>query len=59
LARKDRIDPNTLRNAVIHGSVIASYCVEDFSLTRLESLTQPEIKERYDLFQVMSRFEMS
>jgi cytidine kinase len=57
--RKDRIDPNTLRNAVIHGSVIASYCVEDFSLTRLESLTQPEIKERYDLFQVMSRFEMS
>jgi len=59
LAWKDRVDHNTLRNAVIHGSVIASYCVEDFSLTRLESLTQPEIKERYDLFQVMSRFEMS
>jgi sugar/nucleoside kinase (ribokinase family) len=59
LAWKDRVDHNTLRNAVIHGSVVASYCVEDFSLTRLESLTQPEIKERYDLFQAMSRFERS
>ena len=59
LAWKDRVDHNTLRNAVIHGSVIASYCVEDFSLARLQSLTQPEIRERYDLFQVMSRFEMS
>jgi sugar/nucleoside kinase (ribokinase family) len=57
LARTDRIDHHSLRNAVIYGSVIASYCVEDFSLTRLQSLTQPEIKERYDLFKVMSHFE--
>jgi len=59
LARADRIDHGSLRNAVIYGSVIASYCVEDFSLTRLQSLTQPEIKERYDLFKVMSRFDMA
>jgi len=58
LAGRDRIDHHSLRNAVIHGSVIASYCVEDFSLTRLQSLTQSEIKQRYDLFQSMSRFEM-
>jgi len=57
LARTDRVDPNSLRNAIIYGSVIASYCVEDFSLTRLQSLTQPEIKERYDLFKAMSHFE--
>ncbi|MGD1019559.1 MAG: PfkB family carbohydrate kinase [Verrucomicrobiia bacterium] len=59
LARTNRIDHNSLRNAVIYGSVIASYCVEDFSLTRLQSLTQPEIKERYDLFKVMSHFDMA
>lgn len=58
LARMDRIDHNTLRNAIIYGSVIASYCVEDFSLTRLQSLTQPEVKQRYDLFKVMSHFDV-
>jgi cytidine kinase len=56
LARMDRVDPNTLRNAIIYGSVIASYCVEDFSLTRLQSLTQPEIDERYERFKGMSQF---
>jgi sugar/nucleoside kinase (ribokinase family) len=58
LARADRVDPDSLRKAVVCGSVIASYCVEDFSLTRLQTLTQPEIKERYDLFKLMSRFEV-
>ena len=59
LARTDRVDHNSLRNAVIYGSVIASYCVEDFSLTRLQSLTQLEIKEWYDRFKLMSHFEMA
>jgi len=57
LAHTDRVDDDSLRKAVVYGSVIASYCVEDFSLARLQTLTQPEIKERYDLFKVMSRFE--
>jgi sugar/nucleoside kinase (ribokinase family) len=58
LARTDRIDHESLRKAVIYGSVIASYCVENFSLTRLQSLTQPEINERYNLFKLMSHFEV-
>jgi len=58
LARADRVDHDSLRKAVVHGSVIASYCVEDFSLTRLETLTQAEIKERYDAFKSMSHFEV-
>jgi sugar/nucleoside kinase (ribokinase family) len=58
LARADRVDHDSLRKAVVYGSVIASYCVEDFSLTRLQTLTQPEIKERYDVFKSMSRFEV-
>jgi len=58
LAQADRIDHDSLRKAVIHGSVIASYCVEEFSLTRLHSLTQPEINERYNLFKLMSHFEI-
>jgi sugar/nucleoside kinase (ribokinase family) len=58
LARANRIDHDSLRKAVVYGSVIASFCVEDFSLTRLQSLTEPQIKERYDLFKLMSHFEV-
>jgi len=57
LARANRIDHESLRKAVIYGSVIASYCVEDFSLTRLESLTEPQINERHGLFKSMSHFD--
>jgi cytidine kinase len=57
LARASRVDHESLRKAVIYGSVIASYCVEDFSLTRLQSLTESEINERYGLFKSMSHFD--
>jgi len=57
LARANNLDHASLRKAVVCGSVVASYCVENFSLTRLETLTEVQIKERYDLFKLMSHFE--
>src|SRR5436309_2687770 len=47
-----------LRPAVIYGSVLASFCVEAFSLERLRKLTQDEIIERYQMFKMMSQFEV-
>lgn len=47
----------TFRRAVIYGSVMASYNVEDFSLNRLRSLTRDEISLRYRAFQRISHFE--
>ena len=58
LAKVDRIDHETLRRAVIYGSVLASYNVEAFSLGRLQTLTQQEIDQRYQLFKLMSHFEV-
>jgi sugar/nucleoside kinase (ribokinase family) len=58
LAKADRVDHGSLRKAVVYGSVIASYCVEAFSLGRLQTLTQPEIEERYQVFKSMSHFEV-
>jgi sugar/nucleoside kinase (ribokinase family) len=46
-----------LRKAVVHGSVLASYNVEKFSLERLRTVTPDDIGERYRLFQLMSHFE--
>jgi sugar/nucleoside kinase (ribokinase family) len=57
LASVDRVDHDSLRRAVIYGSVIASYNVEAFSLGRLQTLTPRDISQRYELFKLMSHFE--
>jgi cytidine kinase len=48
-----------LRRAVIYGSVLASFCVEAFSLERLRKLTQEEIVDRYNVFRSMSQFDIA
>jgi sugar/nucleoside kinase (ribokinase family) len=55
LARAGSVDETALRRAMVYGSVMASFTVEDFSLNRLLRLTEPEIEERYRLFQEMMR----
>lgn len=56
LASVDRSDDETLRRAMIYGSVVASFNVEDFSLDRLRSLTSDEIDARYREFRRMTEF---
>ena len=46
-----------IRQAVIIGSVMASFNVESFSLDRLQKLTKPEIQVRYKEFQKLTDFE--
>jgi sugar/nucleoside kinase (ribokinase family) len=48
-----------LRKAMIYGSVLASFCVEAFSLERLRNLSMDQINERYETFKLMSQFEVS
>jgi len=57
LAGRDRVDETTLRQAVVMGSTLASYCVEAFSLDRLVKLTREEIDERFRLFKKLTHFE--
>jgi sugar/nucleoside kinase (ribokinase family) len=59
LAAMDRVDAPTMRRAVVYGSVMASFTVEDFSLNRLARLTSGEIAQRYDAFQDLTRVEAS
>ncbi|BDV42333.1 adenosine kinase [Geotalea uraniireducens] len=46
-----------IRQAIIFGSVMASFNVEDFSLERMKRLTYPEIEERYRSFKALTQFE--
>lgn len=45
--------PQNLRRAVIYGSIVASFAVESFSITRLQEVTPGDIAERYDRFRRM------
>lgn len=57
LASAPRVDERSLRQAVVMGSTLASFCVEAFSLDRLLTLTRPEIDARYRVFEALTRFE--
>ena len=47
-----------LRKAVVYGSVLASFNVERFSLERMRTLSDDAIRERYEMFRLMSHFEV-
>jgi sugar/nucleoside kinase (ribokinase family) len=56
LAYTDDFSDENLRKAIVAGSVIASFDVEDFGLERLTRLTPNEIVERYRQFRAISDF---
>jgi sugar/nucleoside kinase (ribokinase family) len=57
LASRSALDRDTMRRAVVYGSVMASFAVEDFSLNRLRRLTQDEIAERCSAFRELMRVD--
>ncbi len=57
LARTMDFGMNNLRQAVILGSVMASYCVEAFSLDRFKSLRGEEILNRFNQFKRLTHFD--
>lgn len=56
LAQGNALDEAAMRRAVIYGSAMAGFAVEDFGLNRLLDLTQGEIKERVQGFRDLSYF---
>jgi len=56
LAKTGKSDENTLRKAVIFGSTVASFNVEDFSIRRLQHLTRSELQERIKKFRELTRY---
>jgi cytidine kinase len=48
LADQDKLDPPTLRRAMLYGTVTASFCVQGFSAEALAERNREEIDERFD-----------
>jgi sugar/nucleoside kinase (ribokinase family) len=57
LAHGRREDQATLRRAIVLGSVLASFTVEQFSLDRLRTLTAAEIRARFAEAKQLAHFE--
>jgi sugar/nucleoside kinase (ribokinase family) len=56
LARSGDQSQGGLRRAIVYGSVVASFTVEDFGVKRLTDLSLVEIEERYQRFVQLTDF---
>jgi sugar/nucleoside kinase (ribokinase family) len=56
LAQVNDLSEASLRKAIVYGSVVASFVVEDFSLRRLHTLTRDDIERRYRQFVSLTEF---
>jgi sugar/nucleoside kinase (ribokinase family) len=56
LAKTDDISFANLKKAVIHGSAMASFCVEEFSIKKLKSLSSNEVDARINQFKELVNF---
>ena len=59
IAQTDDTSFENMKRAIIHGSAMASFCVEKFSNFRLKELTNEELEARLQKFVSLTRFELS
>ncbi len=57
LASQETIDEDAMRRAMIYGSVMASFNVEEFGTERVDRLTHEEINQRFSDFKRFTHFE--
>ena len=58
LASTGDISFENMKNAVIYGSTLASFCVEKFGTERMLTLTEDEINKRLQQFNNLTQFEI-
>ena len=58
LAKTEDISFENMKNAVIYGSNLASFCVEKFGTERMESLQAYEVQDRLKVFKELTQFEI-
>ncbi|MGV3761939.1 PfkB family carbohydrate kinase [Parapedobacter sp.] len=58
LAKVGTVNFNNMKNAVIFGSALASFCVEKFGTERLQELDHSLINQRIARFTELSKFEL-
>ncbi len=59
LAYTGDISFSNMKNAVIYGSNLASFCVEKFGTERMQDLTKEEVNQRLEEFRALTQFEIA
>ncbi|MBT8259007.1 MAG: bifunctional hydroxymethylpyrimidine kinase/phosphomethylpyrimidine kinase [Bacteroidia bacterium] len=58
LAKTNDVSFDNMKNAVIYGSTLASFCVEKFGTERMVELTGDEVYQRLQEFKNLTQFEI-
>ncbi|TDQ28367.1 PfkB family carbohydrate kinase [Tenacibaculum caenipelagi] len=58
LAKTEDISFENMKNAIIYGSNLASFCVEKFGTQRMEELTNEEVQTRLQAFKELTQFDI-
>ncbi len=58
LARTEDFSFENMKNAVIYGSTLASFCVEKFGTERMKKLEHKEVHKRLQQFKQLTQFEI-
>ncbi|MCO7183918.1 PfkB family carbohydrate kinase [Tenacibaculum sp. XPcli2-G] len=59
LAKTEDISFENMKNAIIYGSNLASFCVEKFGTQRMEALTSEEVQARLKAFKELTQFDIA
>jgi sugar/nucleoside kinase (ribokinase family) len=58
MAKVGTVNFTNMKNAIIYGSALASFCVEKFGTEKLKNLTEQKIASRVQQFVSLSKFEI-
>ena len=58
IAQSENISFSNMKNAIIYGSNLASFCVEEFGTQRMERLQKEEVQERLQQFKTLTQFDI-
>jgi len=58
LTKTGDVSFENMKNAIIYGSNLASFCVEKFGTQRMEELTSEEVKTRLQAFKELTQFDI-
>mgnify|MGYP003530674062 FL=1 len=58
LAQSENISFSNMKNAIIYGSNLASFCVEKFGTERMVNLSEQEVDARLQQFKMLTQFDI-
>ena len=59
IAQSENLSFKNMKNAIIYGSTLASFCVEQFGTQRMEDVSKEEVIDRLQQFKALTQFDIS